>query len=360
MRLGRNRSGDRRDDTARPQGGADDLARVVEALEGLPVGVVVEDEDGRTVASNALARSPLNDVQGDALASAVLGRVISAARAGERASETLDLHGSPARVIDIFASRLVSGGVVGVLVDTSERRRLDAVRRDFVANVNHELRTPIGALGLLAEALEEETDPAVVRRLAERISSEAERAGALIEDLLDFSRVDAADSGTRTPVPVDAVVASATERVLAKADRHGVRLQVGDKAGQDGIVAGDRDQLVSAVVNLIDNAVKYSDADSVVDICAAADGGWVDVVVADHGIGIPAKDVDRVFERFYRVDRARDRRTGGTGLGLAIVRHVASNHGGEVRVESHEGMGSTFTLRLPKAQPTTTSEDNGA
>lgn len=359
MRLGRNRNGDRRYDAVRPPAGADDLARLAEALEGLPVGVVVEDEHGRTVASNARARSPLNDVQGDALAGAALGRVMTAARAGDRAGETLGLHGSPARVIDIFASPLVSGGVVGILVDTSERRRLDAVRRDFVANVNHELRTPIGALGLLAEALEQETDPAVVRRLAERISSEAERAGGLIEDLLDFSRVDAADSGARARVAMDEVVAAAAERVLAKADRNGVRLQVGDRAGVDGTVEGDRDQLVSAVVNLIDNAVKYSDADSVVDVCAALDEEWVEVVVADHGIGIPAKDVDRVFERFYRVDRARDRRTGGTGLGLAIVRHVAGNHRGDVHVESREGMGSTFTLRLPRAKPTT-SEESGA
>ena len=322
-----------------------DAARVVEALEALPVGFLVEDESGRTVAGNGRAQAPLGDVQADALARAALARVMARARVGEASTEIVDLHGAPPRVVEISAAPLLTGGVVGVVIDTSERRRLDAVRRDFVANVNHELRTPIGALAILAEALEGETDPTVVRRLACRMTGEVERARALIEDLLDFSRVEADDGAARVPVSVDDVLARAAERVLPKAGREQVQLSLG--AGSDAVVNGDREQLLSAAVNLIDNAVKYSEAGSVVDISAHARNGWAEIVIADEGIGIPTKDLDRVFERFYRVDRARDRRTGGTGLGLAIVRHVATNHGGTVEVTSQEGVGSTFTLRLP-------------
>ncbi|MEA3078435.1 MAG: two-component system, OmpR family, sensor histidine kinase SenX3 [Actinomycetota bacterium] len=333
-------------------GRSKDMARVLEAISALPVGVLVEDEAGRTVAANDRARSPIGDVQGDALAADVIDRVRAAARLGRRAEDVLDLRGPPVRVLEITAVPLTAGGVAAVIVDTSERRRLDAIRRDFVANVNHELRTPIGALGLLADALAEETDGATVRRLASRISLEAERAGALITELLDFSRVEADESGVREALVVDDVVASAADRVSALAEQRSIAVVL--PSPSSGLaVTGDRLQLVSAVSNLLDNAVNYSDAGSTVTVSvessSAGEGGWVDVVVRDEGIGIPARDLDRIFERFYRVDRARDRRTGGTGLGLAIVRHVAANHEGEVMVESLEGEGSAFTLRLPAA-----------
>ena len=333
------------DDSRRTE---DDFSRVAEALEFLPVGVIVEDESGRMITGNTRAQSPLGDIQADALASAALARVLEHARSGIPASETLDLHGAPARVVDIVASPLPSGGVVAVLVDSSERRRLDAVRRDFVANVNHELRTPIGALGLLAEALEEETDPDVTRRLAQRISAEVDRAGSLIEDLLDFSRVEADQSHGRQVMAISDVMESARDRVLARAERHGVRLHM-DQDIPDATVDGDREQLISAVANLVDNAVKYSDSESSVSISTSVEEKWIAIEISDQGVGIPSRDLDRIFERFYRVDRARDRRTGGTGLGLAIVRHVATNHGGEIEVQSREGVGSTFTLRLPRS-----------
>jgi two-component system sensor histidine kinase SenX3 len=328
-------------------GRSKDMARVLEAISALPVGVLVEDEAGRTVVANDRARSPIGDVQGDALAADVIEQVRAAARLGRRAEEVLDLRGPPVRVLEITAVPLSAGGVAAVIVDTSERRRLDAMRRDFVANVNHELRTPIGALGLLADALAEETDAATVRRLSDRISLEAERAGALIAELLDFSRVEADESGVRETLAVDAVVAAAADRVSALAEQRSIAVVL-PSAGSMA-VTGDRLQLVSAVSNLLDNAVNYSDAGSTVTVSieSAGDARWVDVVVRDEGIGIPARDLDRIFERFYRVDRARDRRTGGTGLGLAIVRHVAANHEGEVMVESLEGEGSVFTLRLP-------------
>jgi two-component system sensor histidine kinase SenX3 len=204
-------------------------------------------------------------------------------------------------------------------------------------------------MGVLAETLADEPDPAVMRRLAGRITTEAERAGRLIDGLLDLSRIEAAGVHASRPIDVGDVVALAADRVGPLASRHGVGLVVAE--GPEGAtVDGDENQLTSAVANLLSNAVKYSDKGSSVQVeVAVTDGDWVDVVVRDQGVGIPARDLERIFERFYRVDRARSRETGGTGLGLSIVRHVATNHGGDVLVESQEGLGSTFTLRLPSA-----------
>jgi two-component system sensor histidine kinase SenX3 len=243
----------------------------------------------------------------------------------------------------------VAGGVVAVLIDATDRQRLEAVRRDFVANVNHELRTPIGALGLLAEALDGERDAGNIDRLAARMAAEVERAWALVEDLLDFSRVEAHEQPCHQPVALADVIHAAAARVSAPAEAKGVHLDLPGGSGTP-TVHGDRDQLVMAVANLLDNGVKYSDAGTTVRVALADEGDTVLLTVADEGIGIPARDLDRVFERFYRVDAARERRTGGTGLGLAIVRHVATNHGGTVSVESREGAGSTFTLRLPRGE----------
>jgi two-component system sensor histidine kinase SenX3 len=326
----------------------EDLALVRHALAALPVGIVVEDDTGRTVAANDHVRSPFGEVTGDSLAGAVLERVLGRARAGVPAKEVLDLRGPHPRRLEVSASPL-PGGVAAVLIDATERRRLEAVRRDFVANVNHELRTPIGAIGVLAEALAGERDPVNLDRLARRIAAEVERAWALIEGLLDFSRVEADDQPGHRPVPIGAVIEAAAARVSAAAEAKPVGLDVPHPAPA-ATVDGDPDQLVIAVANLLDNAVKYSNAGATVHVRVEEDGDGVALTVADEGIGIPARDLERVFERFYRVDAARQRRTGGTGLGLAIVRHVAANHGGMVSVDSQEGVGSTFTLRLPRSQ----------
>ncbi len=203
-------------------------------------------------------------------------------------------------------------------------------------------------MGVLAETLADEPDPDVMRRLAARITMEAERAGRLIDGLLDLSRIEAGGAGGNDALDIGLVVVAAIERVEPLAQQLGVDLETGP-ASAGPVVRGDERQLVSAVVNLLENAVKYSDEGSAVEVETVAEEGRVDVVVRDRGIGIPAKDLERIFERFYRVDRARSRETGGTGLGLSIVRHVATNHGGEVLVESQEGLGSTFTLRLPSA-----------
>jgi two-component system sensor histidine kinase SenX3 len=220
------------------------------------------------------------------------------------------------------------------------------VRRDFVANVSHELKTPIGALALLAETMGAGGDPAVMPRLAERVRREADRLGHIVDDLLDLSLIEAQEAPAREPVPATVLVAEAAERIRPQADAAGARLRVSDTAG-DLIVSCDRRQVVGAITNLLDNAVKYSEPGGVIECRVGVEGDDVAVAVRDHGVGIPARDLERVFERFYRVDRARSRATGGTGLGLAIVRHVAHAHGGEVRVESREGEGSTFTLTLP-------------
>ncbi|MDP9435134.1 MAG: ATP-binding protein, partial [Actinomycetota bacterium] len=252
----------------------------------------------------------------------------------------------------VFRARLaaVGAGLVAVLLeDVTEARRVEAVRRDFVANVSHELKTPVGAMQLLAEAVvDAREDPEAVRRFGGRVQKEAERLARLVQELIDLSRLQGAD-----PLPdpvcvqVDRVVAEACDRAGTVAAARGIRVV---RSGQRGLqVLGSEQQLVTALVNLLDNAVHYSPDGTRVAVTVARSGDLVDVSVTDQGIGIAEKDLERVFERFYRADPARSRATGGTGLGLAIVKHVATNHGGEVTVWSVEGSGSTFTLRLPVA-----------
>jgi two-component system sensor histidine kinase SenX3 len=330
---------------------AAEAARLREALEALPHAVVVCDTNGSVVLRNR--RSV--DVEGGHHAAALVERaveeVVAAAGGARPVTQTLELLGPPPRTLEVTGTPMGRAdrrsGTVVLVDDVSELRRLEAVRRDFVANVSHELRTPVGAMGVLAETLVDERDPEVIRRLATRITAEAERAGRLIEGLLDLSRIEAGGFPGGQRVDVGTVVRAAVERVGHLAEQLGVAV-VGPPDDVAPTVEGDENQLVSAVVNLLENAVKYSDERSPVEVTIGASApGRVDVVVRDRGIGIPAKDLERIFERFYRVDRARSRETGGTGLGLSIVRHVATNHGGEVLVESQEGLGSTFTLRLP-------------
>jgi len=330
---------------------ATEAARLRDAIEALPHAVVVCDIAGNIVLRN---RRSL-DLEGGRHAAALVERAVEevvAAGGGTRpVTQTLELHGPPPQALQVTATPMGradrSSGTVVLVDDVSELRRLEAVRRDFVANVSHELRTPVGAMGVLAETLADERDPEVMRRLATRITAEAERAGRLIDGLLDLSRIEAAGLHGSRRVDVGSVVHTALERVGHLAEQVGVEL-VARTGDADLAVEGDENQLVSAVVNLLENAVKYSDERSDVEVSVVTSAsGWVDVTVRDRGIGIPAKDLERIFERFYRVDRARSRETGGSGLGLSIVRHVATNHGGEVLVESQEGIGSTFTLRLP-------------
>ena len=329
----------------------DAARRLEQALDAMPQGVVVTDEAGTVVFRNDVAQLFSEARHSDALVEAAIGELVTGALTGHAEARELDLFGPPRRSLVISATPLPSAsglGALAVIEDVTERRRLEAVRRDFVANISHELKTPVGALALLAETLLSEDDSAVTQRLAERIVTESFRVGRTIEDLLELSRIESGELPRREPVPVNLVVAEAIERIRPAAEQAGIDLVVREP-NRRLAVFGDRRQLVSAIYNLLDNAVKYSDAGSAVDVFAATDGRDIEISVRDHGIGIPARDLERVFERFYRVDQARSRQTGGTGLGLAIVRHVTQNHDGSVRVESRPGEGSTFTLCLPTA-----------
>jgi two-component system sensor histidine kinase SenX3 len=330
-------------------------ARLASALAMIPQGVVVFDGAGAIVFRNKVAATYLAARHGEALVDEAIGELAGEVLASSGAaapSRTLDLFGPPRRTLVLQAVGLDDDvrevGALVVIDDVTDKRRLEAVRRDFVANISHELKTPVGALGLLAETLLSEDEPAVARRLAERMLAEAFRVGRTIDDLLELSRIEADEAAVREDVRVHLFVAEAVDRVRGAAEQQGIDIHMEEPSARLSVF-GDRRQLVSATYNLLENAVKYSDAGSTVEVRARTNGRWVDVAVEDHGIGIPRRDLERVFERFYRVDRARSRETGGTGLGLAIVRHVANNHAGEVRVESREGEGSTFTLRLPIA-----------
>jgi two-component system sensor histidine kinase SenX3 len=330
------------------------LERLQLALAAVAEGVVVCDDQGEVVYRNAQAERDIGGNPSEALAEEAVARLLKGAAEGQEGSESLELYGPPRRTLSISARPLETDwrgiGGVAVIEDVSEKRRLEAVRRDFVANMSHELKTPVGALGLLAETLAEEEDPEIVSRLAGRIQGEAQRVARIMDDLLDLSRIESEETPTREPVPVHLIVAQAAERVRSAAEQRNIRIRIGEPPHHLSLL-GDRRQLISALYNLMENAVKYSDEGSVVEVGGRTDGHWVELRVRDRGIGIPAQDLERIFERFYRVDRARGRDTGGTGLGLAIVRHVATNHGGDVTVESREGEGSTFTLRLPTGPP---------
>ncbi len=233
------------------------------------------------------------------------------------------------------------------LHDQSEQARMEASRRDFVANVSHELKTPVAAMGVLAEALLESTDdPETVAHFAGQLHTESRRLADMVGELIDLSRLQGAE---RLPdlvaVDVDTVVSEAISRHKVVADN--ADITVGTDAPSGLRVLGDQALLVTAVANLVSNAIAYSPSGSTVSISRRRAGGMVEIAVTDRGIGIAPADQQRVFERFFRVDQARSRATGGTGLGLAIVKHVAANHNGSIRLWSRTGTGSTFTLSIP-------------
>jgi len=455
-----------------------DAIRLRRSLDTLTQGVVLCDENGTVIYRNGRANALMVSRHGDALAAQAVTDVLEDAWHEGSAERTLDLYGPPRRTLQVRARQIDDGrrplGVIALIEDVSERRRLEEIRRDFVANVSHELKTPMGALGLLAETLVSEPDPDVAQRLAGRIHNEAFRVSRIIDDLLDLSRIESEEAPPREPVLVNLVMADAIERVRATADQRGIEIVLQEPSPPVAVL-GDRRQLVSAMHALLENAITYSydnskvvvtgavqrcnpnlshpsvaaalgddagsdpvtgeypavagdpaapaddteaagenatDAGSTTerggtrvepvfvpeildqysplgatapgasaatgttaptmpgppivtaegdaagtgpaDSSAAISPNWrieerdnVRLSVQDHGVGIPARDLDRIFERFYRVDHGRSRDTGGTGLGLSIVRHVANNHQGWVDVESREGEGSTFTLVLP-------------
>lgn len=316
-------------------------------VDQLGTGLVVMEPAGAIVYRNPSAAARDGTHTGVLLTDAV-NRALRRAQAGEATRQPLQLYGPPEVSVVIAADRLPDGFAVATIEDVSERRRLDAVRTDFVANTSHELKTPVGALAVLAEALVDEDDLAVVHRVADRMVGEAHRVARTIDDLMELSRIELGGDPVRDQVHVADIVAEAVERAASLAESRAILVAALDLP-DDVYVLGDRRQLSSALGNLVENAVKYSETGGGVQIRVRSHGGHAELMVADQGIGIPTAEHSRIFERFYRVDKGRGRDTGGTGLGLSIVRHVATNHGGEVLVSSQEGEGSTFVLRLPLA-----------
>ncbi|PJK22936.1 two-component sensor histidine kinase [Mycobacterium goodii] len=241
--------------------------------------------------------------------------------------------------------------------DQSEHARMEATRRDFVANVSHELKTPVGAMSVLAEALlASADDPETVRRFAEKMVAESHRLADMIGELIELSRLQGAE---RLPdleaVDVDSVVSEAVSRHKVAADNSQISITTDAPTGYR--VLGDEGLLVTAIANLVSNAIAYSPNGTDVSISRRRRGGNIEIAVTDRGIGIAKDDQERVFERFFRVDKARSRATGGTGLGLAIVKHVAANHNGSIRLWSQPGTGSTFTLSIPEYPDTESHSD---
>ncbi|MEU3050887.1 MULTISPECIES: ATP-binding protein [unclassified Streptomyces] len=327
-------------------------------LSVLRSSAVVLDESDSVVKASSAAYA-LGLVRGGKLAvEPMLHMARDTRRDGEIRQVELDLprRGTgrgEALAVSARVAPLGSRLVLLLVEDLTEARRIEAVRRDFVANVSHELKTPVGALSLLSEAvMDAADDPEAVTRFAGRMQVEATRLTNLVQELIDLSRVQNDNPlEDSEPVSVDELVAEAIDRSRQTASAKQITMAEGGSSGLR--IWGNRGKLAAALGNLVENAVNYSPARTRVGIAArrvsAPGGEFVEIAVTDQGIGIPEKDRERIFERFYRVDPARSRATGGTGLGLAIVKHVAASHGGEVTVWSSEGQGSTFTLRLPEA-----------
>ena len=328
----------------------DGIDQVLDALES--AGVVLDPSNNVIKASPGALSIGL--VWNQALVHPHLAELVGRVRrTGEPISEECELARGPFGDANIHLSvrvaRLGSRYILLLAEDRTESYRLETVRRDFVANISHELKTPIGAVGLLAEALDSASeDPDQVRRFAHRLTEESQRLARITQDIIELSRLQAADALTDAElVSVKQIITSAVDQNRVAAEAGGIELAMrGDKKAE---VYGDEALLVTAVHNLISNAIQYSPSGSRVGIGVRTVDGVVEIAVTDQGEGIPEDDLDRVFERFFRVDQARSRHTGGTGLGLAIVKHAVQNHGGDIRVWSQPGRGSTFTIRLPEA-----------
>ncbi|SNR84355.1 two-component system, OmpR family, sensor histidine kinase SenX3 [Geodermatophilus saharensis] len=343
---------------ADPGDAAREAALARRLLDLMDPAVLILDKDDAVVVANPTARALGVVRDRRLLVPALQGLVREVHTAGSRRADVAlpgEIVGGGSRLVGAHgisldaAPTVVPGPVALVLQDVTEARRVEAVRRDFVANVGHELKTPVGALGLLAEATQGAADdPETVQRFAARMAHEADRLAKLVRELIDLSRLQGAEPLPElVPVDVDTVIAEAVDRTGLAAAAKGITIAVGGRRGL--VVRGVESQLTTAVTNLLANAVAYSPENTKIAVGARARGGSAEIAVTDSGIGIPRADRERVFERFYRVDQSRASSTGGTGLGLAIVKHVASNHGGSVSVWSEEGLGSTFTLRIPLA-----------
>lgn len=342
-------------------------AGVSEVLGALASTTIVVDRSDLVVSASPSAAA-FGLVRRNGLVHDDIRALVERVRASDEAIEdTLQVSrgwaepGGEELVMSVRVAPLGEEHVLVLVQDKTHELRLERVRRDFVANISHELKTPVGGLSLLAEAvLDAKDDPQAVERFAARMQLEATRLSRLVKDIVDLTRLQVADA-LHEPMPVDVgtAVREAVDATSVLAEASEIHLETVVQRGLT--IFGDEDLIVTAVRNLVTNAVSYSDPGTRVAVRAHRRGDTVEVVVADHGLGIPLEEQDRIFERFYRVDPARSRATGGTGLGLAIVKHVCAIHGGDVTVWSQEGRGSTFTIRLPLIDrvPTVVAQHQG-
>jgi two-component system sensor histidine kinase SenX3 len=323
-----------------------DLLRAIDAES-----IVVTPNDQVIYYSEKITN--LNLIKDERIQNKELSNLVRAVRrSGISQDATMDLPRGPigAGTHDLLVrvASIGDAGLIAILIfDDSEMRRLDSIRRDFVANISHELKTPIGALSILSEAvLEASNDPEAIAKFASRMQSEAKRLSGLVQEIIDLSRLQDDDPlKNGKPVDLAEVITEAIDQSRLNAENRKIALVF---ESVDGVkVNGDRAQIMMAIHNLIENAINYSPNGTRVAITLKVLNAIAEVAVSDQGIGIPEKDLERIFERFYRVDPARSRLTGGTGLGLSIVKHIAINHGGDVSLWSVEGAGSTFTVRFP-------------
>ncbi len=329
-------------------------AAVATVLSVLRSSAVIVGDDDVVLKASAPAYA-FGLVRGQALVSEELADLVRQVRRDGEIRETelmMSRSGMPARHVTARIAPMGSRLVLALVEDRTRERRIEAVRRDFVANVSHELKTPVGAIRLLAEAVTDAADdPEAVKRFGGRMLIESERLSRLVQQIIELSRLQG-DDPLEAPVPVsvDEVIRTAVDTSSIDADTRRISVVTGGTPGLE--VFGNAGQVTIAVGNLVANAVAYSGDDSTVLVSAKVLDHDVEISVVDQGIGIPTDEMERIFERFYRVDPARHRSTGGTGLGLSIVKHVAATHGGDVRAWSVEGQGSTFTLTLPRHVPT--------
>ncbi|MBA2954478.1 two-component sensor histidine kinase [Nocardioides sp. MAH-18] len=320
--------------------------------------VVVDDSD--TVLKASAPAYAMGLVRGPTLASSELATLVQQVRRDGQIRETelvIARPGGPSRHVTARVAPLGARLVLALVEDRTRERRVEAVRRDFVANVSHELKTPVGAIRLLSEAVHDAAgDPEAVKRFSARMLTESERLARLVQQIIELSRLQGDDPlEAPLPVSIDDVIRTAVDTSAIDAAAKQIEVVVGGV--HDLTILGNNEQVTAAVANLVANAVSYSEGGSTVLVSTKADEHTISISVVDQGIGIPTEEIDRIFERFYRVDPARHRSTGGTGLGLSIVKHVAATHGGEVDVWSVEGQGSTFTLTLPRYLPTRESQE---
>ncbi|MGB8361417.1 MAG: ATP-binding protein, partial [Acidimicrobiia bacterium] len=331
---------------------AEEASATLEVVLGaLPQGTVLFGEDGGILYANPAAFSILGTLPENVsgLAPLQLQVAVREARTSKEQQVRMVDHGSPTRRLRGIATPF-SGDerVLLLLVDVTDRERADSVRRDFVANASHELKTPVSTIIASSEALQIALDRAdgSAEGFAVRIEDSARQLDRLVGDLLDLSRLER-ESPVMAPVRIDRLVRDEVERIRRDATEKRLDLEI---RVEETVAGANQRDVAIAVRNLLDNAVRYTGEDGSISVRVATQGDEAVISVSDTGEGIPTRDIERVFERFYRVDSARSRATGGTGLGLSIVKHVAESHGGSVSLESELGAGSTFTIRLPLAE----------